>query len=126
MPGLIFLLSSLINIPVLTDAGRFLLERNRATSFQNPHKRWLGCEYVRYQYEVNREGIGFDPVNTGSITEECCIEGCDTEEYEETATGLVRTLCCILPLANLLNIYGLTWVKLEIKISIIWIHESLV
>ena len=44
------------------------------------------------------------------MSEECCTEGCTTEEYAESTT-YVSASCYILPLANLLNIHGLTWIK---------------
>ena len=59
--------------------------------------------------ELTFESTG-DLFWTGSVSEECCNEGCTTEEYAESTT-YVSASCYILPLANLLNIHGLTWIK---------------
>ncbi|XP_078376955.1 uncharacterized protein LOC144660227 [Oculina patagonica] len=65
----------------LEDADRPVLERNNANKFLSHEKRWASCEYAKYQYETDKEFWGWIG---GSLTEECCNEGCSVEEYDET------------------------------------------
>lgn len=73
------------------DADHFLLDENRANRFLEVHKRGGELNMCPFAWEFHNEaGISSFPykLNPLSLTqfavkEECCVEGCDTEEMDE-------------------------------------------
>ena len=84
---------------VLTGASNVRLDGNDANSFL-VQKRDFYCRYVQNQAEMFREGkVGSNFGPTVDVYEECCDEGCDSEEMNENMhphghsdTDAVRTV----------------------------------